>query len=219
MGTGKSVLSSSAIEYFRNSHADCVEDGGFAFFYCNRQEDDRKTAESILRCYLRQLRTTYRSQDDIRSDLRNALADAKRDSRSLDPATCLNQILASINLFPHTTIALDGLDECSTKDRETLLDGLDKLMKEATKPLKIYVASRTNVDITKWFEARRHVGVSTLHNNLQDIETYVTQKVDGHKDWHDKDIFEILPETKKKIVRTLSGEVDSKGAKSKGPPM
>ncbi|KAI9708517.1 MAG: hypothetical protein M1820_003979 [Bogoriella megaspora] len=153
VGTGKSVLSSSVIDYLHQFCADSIEDGGFAFFYCDRQIPDRREASSILRSYVRQLSTTYRSQDHFRQELETACLDAKRKSGHLDAQECLKQIVSSVNLYPCTVLVLDGLDECSEADRTSLLNFVEDLFAQTTKPLKIYIASRPNVDIERQIEA------------------------------------------------------------------
>ena len=52
VGTGKSVLSSSVIDRLGQFCTNSIEDGGFAFFYCDRQIEDGREASSILRSYV-----------------------------------------------------------------------------------------------------------------------------------------------------------------------
>jgi hypothetical protein len=206
VGTGKSVLSSNVVDYLQKVYATSIEDGGLAFFYCNRQIEDRKTSTLILRTLVRQLCTTYRSEDDIRPELRAACIERKKKAGHLDAKACEAQILASIDLYPRTVIVLDGLDECSENDRKVLLATISNLVSNSNKAFKIYIASRPTVDIEKAIHKLPHIEISSEWNTQRDIKTYVEQAIDGHENWNDEDIFQISPDTKKLIVDTLSGE-------------
>ena len=167
VGTGKSVLSSSVIDRLLQFCKNSIEDGGFAFFYCNRQIPDRRESSSILRSYVRQLSATYRSQDEFRQELQTACLDAKSTSSHLGDEECLKQIVNSVNLYPWTVIVLDGLDECNEKHRKTLLEAVEDLFAQATKPLKIYIASRPTVDIEKQTNAVPYVEIKNIPNTFK----------------------------------------------------
>lgn len=218
MGTGKSVLSSSVIDHIRKSYSGSIEDGGFAFFYCNRQFQDHREASSILQSYVRQLSTTLRSQDDIKEDLQTKCTAAKREGSHLDEETCVEQLLDCANLYPQTTIVLDGLDECDEKNRKVLLAAVHKLLDESLNPLKIFIASRPTRDIERQISKEKSFRVDTL-DNVKDIEIYVRQAVDEYEDWNDPEVFQVSPDTKKLIIKRLIGNTDDSNDKSRSPPM
>jgi ankyrin repeat domain-containing protein 50 len=66
-GAGKTFLTSRVIDHLLEIST--LE--GFAFFYCNQIEEDRRKPLSVLQSYVRQLSTTIRNPRNIRKRLRD----------------------------------------------------------------------------------------------------------------------------------------------------
>jgi hypothetical protein len=198
VGTGKSFLSSSVIDYFLENFEKSSEDGGFAYFYCNLQDPDHKEALHILRSCVRQLSTTIRSQNEMRKELLNSCNETRqKGGKGLDKQACVKYIQESVNLYPRTVIVLDGLDECEEPQREMLLESLESIL--AVGKVKVFIASRPTQDLEcrmNLFDQKRVFRVDTS-DNLEDIKTYVTQTIKNPgRNWID------VPQKTRQLVKT-----------------
>jgi hypothetical protein len=186
------------IDYFLEDFTNSSEDGGFAYFYCNLQVPDHKETLQILRSYVRQLSTTFRSESRMREELLGLCNKTKRGGgQGLDQKTCAEQIKDSVSLYPRAVIVLDGLDECEEDQRKMLLDVLDGILAQAK--VKVFIASRPIQDLERYLaclDQGRAFQVDAM-DNLDDIKTYVTQKIQnpGTK-WND------VPHETRDLVKT-----------------
>ncbi|RAK82850.1 hypothetical protein BO79DRAFT_260794 [Aspergillus costaricaensis CBS 115574] len=106
-------LQGSLIDLYQSMLSDPPKDEGFAFFYCNRNEEDRGKALSVFRSYVRQLSTTPASPEPIQTELKEACSKARESGSKLSFETCKELIAESLKVYPKTTLVIDALDECS----------------------------------------------------------------------------------------------------------
>ena len=122
----------------------------------------------VLRSFVRQLLCVANDLDNVQTEVIEQCAWAKRDGLSgLSYETCKDLILKSINLYPKTTLVLDAFDE-SDKSTNNLVDTLIELIERSTRPVKIFISSRTGRGVTKSFEKMPTIIVN-VEKNL-DIE-------------------------------------------------
>jgi len=95
---------------------------------------------------------------------------------------CKKYILQFINKYPKTTIILDGLDECEEKERKDLMDILDGLLADASKPVKMFISSRPNDDIKRIFKDRANIEIQATDNE-EDIAKFVRKQIAKHDPW------------------------------------
>lgn len=137
-GCGKTVVSSRVVDDLRLArHSDF---DALAFFYCNRNQSDRQDPTSILRSLIRQLSMT--DGRTILKPIKEIYHEFRYNARELRLHDCAEVLLALANTYPHTSLVLDGLDECREEERDQLMDILDMIKQRSFNPVKIFIASR-----------------------------------------------------------------------------
>jgi len=81
-----------------------------------------------------------------------------------------------VEYFQHPVVVLDALDECTEEVRGHLLRGLLSVIRKAKCPLKVFIASRHNLDIETRLRDFPHVCIEA-RDNAEDIENYVQQEL------------------------------------------
>ncbi|RPB27794.1 hypothetical protein L211DRAFT_762959, partial [Terfezia boudieri ATCC MYA-4762] len=175
---GKTKLVSSAIEHLGRPTGR-VQFDKVAFFYCKRDEADRRDREKVLRFLIKQLACPPTPSDSIETASHaricaDALEAYNRAQKDPSPHCQLN-FEASLNLFglliecfKHPAVLLDALDECSEEVRGQLLRGLLSVIKKAKRPFKVLISSRHNLDIENYLRDLPHVCIEA-RDNAQDI--------------------------------------------------
>ncbi|RWA13342.1 hypothetical protein EKO27_g1765 [Xylaria grammica] len=110
-GAGKTFLASKVIDHRQALLESSPNPEGFAFFYCDRNEEQRRKPLSILQSYVRQLSTTVKNPECIRKQLEDLCRSARANASDLGFDNCRQQLLESVNLYTQTTLVLDALDE------------------------------------------------------------------------------------------------------------
>ena len=176
-GTGKSFLTSKVIDYFKEQLNATSSNQGFAYFYCKRDEQDRNTPAGILRCILRQLVTTPWAPERMHPNIQQLWKESKNCGLDfLDLSTYQKNILHLLDFYPTTTLIIDALDECEAQSISTILDSLKTLVTQSTNPVKIFVSSRPEVGILKYFKQWPNVVIKATDNS-DDIKTFVQKKL------------------------------------------
>jgi hypothetical protein len=170
---------------------------GFAFFYCNRGEEDRRDPLSVLRIFVRQLSTVAYSPGKMRGKLRSLRRETMLKGSDLSFEACREQLLESVNLYPKTTLVLDALDECNPESRRHLVDAIELLLQQSCRPLKVFISSRPDRDIRDRFLPRPNIEIQAIDNQV-DIEKFVKEEIARHQRWK-----EITPSLKDDIVNTI----------------
>ncbi|RPB06631.1 hypothetical protein P167DRAFT_580246 [Morchella conica CCBAS932] len=184
-GAGKTKLTSRVIDVHLEELQSRIHSEGFAYFYCNHKEQDRREPASIFRALLKQLSIHPRSsalyvpiieEYDLRRRDGFASGDLLLDQ-------CKALIIQLLNLIPKTTIIIDGLDECDLKSlndvctRDDLLDALQELVHVPVKGVvKVFVSSREDHDIMKAFGRVPNLRIR-LTDNAKEIGLFVDLEV------------------------------------------
>jgi hypothetical protein len=155
---------------------------GFAFFYCNRNEESRREPLSILRSYVRQLSTNASNPGDIQKKLRAMYIKSRLEGTDPGFKMCKQQLLDSINLYPKTTLVLDALDECEPSSRGKFVELVEFLLSKSERPLKIFISSRPDGDIRDRFLSRPNIEIQAT-DNQGDIERFVKEEIVKHRRW------------------------------------
>lgn len=119
---------------------------GFAYFYCDRNECERRDPDFILRAILKQLSNRVHTCSIHKSIIyRYKLREDNASLGSLCRLTlqeCKELIIELLSVYPHSTIIIDGLDECDPQKRDMLLDLLQEIVMLAHNVVKIFLTSR-----------------------------------------------------------------------------
>ncbi|KAH8653732.1 ankyrin repeat-containing domain protein [Xylariales sp. PMI_506] len=196
-GTGKTFLTSKVIDHVQNQLANSQMPEGFAFFYCNRNEEIRREPLSVLQSYVRQLASAMNHPGQIRKRLRDVCNEKKAKGSLLSFQTCKEELVDCINLYSRTTLVLDALDECEPRSRSKLIAMLEDLLSQSRKTLRVFISSRPERDIRKCFMTYPTIEIEATDNE-EDIRKFVDGEVAKHGDWD-----EMSPALKKEIAESL----------------
>jgi ankyrin repeat domain-containing protein 50 len=196
-GTGKTYLTSRAIDEIRDALKSNPNHEGLAFFYCNRNETERQKPLSVLRSFVRQLSTIANNEDSMQKSLRQLHIQTRLKASELSVDDCKDLLLKFINLYPKTTLVLDALDECDKHTRGVLIETFDHFLDHASKPVKIFISSRPDGDIKERLKSRANIEIQATDNH-DDIATFVESEITKHRRWK-----KISPGLQEEIVETL----------------
>jgi ankyrin repeat domain-containing protein 50 len=170
---------------------------GFAYFYCNRHEEDRRQSLSILRSYVRQLSAPRTSPGHIQKSLRDLCQEARLKGSNLSSDVCDDQLLESVNAYTSTTIILDALDECDDRSRTRILTTIDNLLSKSMRPVRVLISSRPDNDIYANLSSQPSIEVQDAENK-GDIEKFIRCEISKPRRYGT-----ISPPLRESIVRTL----------------
>ncbi|OQD98394.1 hypothetical protein PENSOL_c009G01438 [Penicillium solitum] len=196
MGAGKTYLTSKVIDYIQGLLKSSSPDTGFAYFYCNRNEEERRDPLSILQSCVRQLSTAVGSTGHIRKSLQVVSDEARRQGSHFGLEAYKTQLLESVNGYSQTSIIIDALDECYEHSRWQLIDVIRELVSKSDRPLKVFISSRPDEYIKTQFSGKS-IEIHAI-NNQDDIEKFVNAEIE--KPRHCGPISQSL---RSDIVRTL----------------
>jgi len=176
-GSGKSMLTCSFIERFREMTNLPDHSPLFAYFYCywDTQETERADPEQVLRSILEQLSST-----DMDAPIRQPVVDAyrqrEREARGRRPEKlaleeCTEVILELVEENP-AIIVIDALDECDPVRRQDLVLALRRIISESASVIKIFISSRDDEDIVQWMSMASEVYIRA-DDNTRDIEAFI----------------------------------------------
>lgn len=182
VGMGKSFLASAVIDRFLASHAasrapDWRKIQGFAYFYCERGNDDLSEHIAVLRSYVRQLSTTPHYPNSMQKKLLEIYRESRKNGVKLGIQTCKDQLYESANLYSATTLVLDGLDECNPEERWKLIDILVELVNRAKNPVKLFISSRREQDIVNRLPVGNVIEIDAP-DNQEDIQSLLSKRLE-----------------------------------------
>lgn len=181
MGAGKSYLASRVIDRYRvdpglSGDRERKCDEGFAFFYCNQEDPALQEPQSILRSYVRQLATLPRYPQKVQTRVLEHYRVAHKLGKALSLDDCKQALSELLDVYPRTILVLDALDECDKWSRDSLIRILATLVKEANRPVKLFVSSRKEGDIEKLLPWKSLIEITPEHSGA-DIEKYIDEEV------------------------------------------
>ncbi|OPB44939.1 ankyrin repeat protein [Trichoderma guizhouense] len=175
VGTGKTFLTSKAVDYVKQALNASQHDEGFAYFYCNRGTS-MQDPMVVLRSFVRQLAgKAFDEPDLIQRSLVHKCEIAKREGRDLGYKDCKDLIMESLNLYSKTTIILDALDE-SDITTHNLCTILIDMMEQSRRPVKLFISTRSDRKYIKAFQDRRIITLDAS-NQQDDIERFLEEKL------------------------------------------
>lgn len=205
-GAGKTKLVSTVVDDMLCILNSKPNSEAVAYFYCDRNQSGRRSTKSILNSVVRQL-STFKDGDVIQPPLmqlykeREKSAFASGGLKIEESRSLLRQLT---ELYLHTTIVIDALDECERDSRPKLVEALDFVVQESPNPVKVLISSRQDEDIRHRFEGGPNVGIKAT-DNKDDIAKFVTSKIQNWPaHWSDK----IPPPLKEEVCKTLVEKSD-----------
>ncbi|KAH7015814.1 hypothetical protein EDB80DRAFT_345573 [Ilyonectria destructans] len=193
-GTGKTFLTSRVVGRIEGLAHD---QEGFAYFYCNRNEEERRQPLSIFQSYVRQLSAPRGRPGHMRTRLAKLCRETRQRGSVLTFSLCEDELLESINGYSKTTLILDALDECEQESRWDLVSAMERLMSKAEKPLKIFIAGRPDAETRDLCTSQPNIEIQA-RDNQADIEKFVIEEI--NKGGRQR---RISPRLREKIVNVI----------------
>lgn len=146
------------------------------FFYCSRNpaEPMRSSPKAILASIVRQLS----SLEPGFPLLDPVVTSYKKEETKAFPSGALRieescaLILQLVEHYPLTTIIIDALDECDPEKRADLLENLEKLLRDSSNLIKVFISSRDDQDIVWHLQEYPQLEIAS-NKNRNDIEAFV----------------------------------------------
>jgi hypothetical protein len=166
-------VSSVVDHHLQDGH---TQKSALAYFYCDRNRPDTRSAESVLNCITRQLATPTVGGPILFPAVKMHREHKKKAFASGSPTfEQSSSILVDIlRCYQSSIIIIDALDECD-QTRGKLISTLCQIINQATK-VKIFISSRRDADITNQLRLIPNISVEAT-NNREDITSFVTQNI------------------------------------------
>lgn len=167
------------------------------FFYCDRNEEQRRKPLSILQSLVRKLSTTIKDTECIRKQLQDLCRERRRNGSDLSFDDCREQLLESVNLYTHTTLVIDAFDECEETSRGKILRTIEDLLSRPENHLRVLISSRPDHDLRNWFLHKPSIEIKAT-DNQEDIQKFIQEEITKHTNWGT-----MSPDLREKIVEVL----------------
>ena len=145
-----------------------------AGLYCDYLAQEQQSSTNMLGAILKQLL----ERDGIPESLRQAFHMEKRGfgGRALQLLGLVKILKTTIASLPEVFICVDGLDECLPKNRQELLDSLQKLV-QASPTTRVFLSGRRHIwsEIRKVFTEAIMIPVAPT---IGDIEKYLKMRLE-----------------------------------------
>ncbi|RMZ87273.1 hypothetical protein DV736_g5503, partial [Chaetothyriales sp. CBS 134916] len=179
-GAGKTKLSTKVVgDILGHATDDNNDNDAFAFFSCDRTRTGHQDPVMVLRNLVRQL-STPRDEATVIACVEAKYMQRKRTGFASDLLTseeCQDLLVRLIDDYAQCRIVLDGLDECDIDTRYVLMDTIDLIVANSAQPVKIYLASRQDLDLRERYLTGSHLEVTT-NDNQADMEKCVLKQQD-----------------------------------------
>jgi len=171
-----SIVIEDALEGFRAGHNPQP-----VFFYSsrNKAEPGRSDPKAILASLARQLSSLQPGKPLLQPtiDLYKKKEAEGFASGSLRIEESCALIIQLIEQYPLTTIVIDALDECDPEKRCHLLKSLEKILRESSGLVKMFVSSRDDHDIVLRLQRYPNLEIKSDRNG-NDIAAFVKDQTE-----------------------------------------
>ncbi|KAF4999983.1 hypothetical protein FDECE_11331 [Fusarium decemcellulare] len=177
-GSGKTFVISKVIDHILSQ---AKPDEAVAYFYCNREESDRRNPAHIFPCLVRQLSSSRGECGSIHRVVKDRASQLVEGSSAFTVRQSIDLINDIIGDYSSTTIIIDALDECERERLQLMMSSLDRLMAQRNR-LKVFISSRRDDDIRLHFQSRPVIEM-TATDSQDDIVHFVDSKLHQNPHW------------------------------------
>jgi hypothetical protein len=173
-GSGKSIVTTRVVDTLVSDPQVPV-----AYFYCDYGESASLEALQILGSFVKQLLYRFEIPSVIEDLMEQAYTYDGADERKPNIDEVERILRTTLELFSGRTIyfVLDGLDECPLKERSKILPIMRNVVDFNDPVVKIYVATREEVDIMQQLKDFPSICISDCRNT-SDITCFVKDTVE-----------------------------------------
>jgi Cdc6-like AAA superfamily ATPase len=200
-GCGKTVLSSTIIEHLESV---TTPDQILLYFYFTFNDTNKQTLENMLRSLVNQL---YQRLPGTREPLEQLWESNRENKQQLSKTSLRDVLLAMLNKANDVSIALDALDESTT--RGDVLSWLLSILEAEFRACRILVTSRREQDIEsalqRWMRPEDTISIQQA-DVKEDIRVYVGHSVRNSEElarWHTRP--EVQDEIETELVEKADG--------------
>jgi hypothetical protein len=171
-GSGKTILTSSIIDYFMSGPAS--DESILAYFYCDASDSESQRLVTVLGALLCQICTQLAKIPDC---IETAFHEATSMSgQQLKPAVeqLQSMIVVALSYCRNPIIVVDGLDEAF--EREDLCELLVSLAGQKSSLVRLLVTSRPEPDIRRHFEDMNIISAQCEAAD-NDIDHYIVDRI------------------------------------------
>ena len=211
VGTGKTKLTSLVVEELQRDLDMETDAESLAYFYMDRTQPF--TPLAILRSFVRQLATIH-DRDRVQPALedvhfhrhkRYKWGDGHPELTRRECETLLSQLT---NIYRHTVLVIDAVDECDSDVREVLAKVVGKVLHQPANPVKIFISSGEDERIQSYFnkgsDAVPTLNIATTDNDA-DIAKFVQKGADGlEEQWEQRGKVPMPSDLRRVICETLA---------------
>jgi hypothetical protein len=156
-----------------------------AYFYCNRNEEQRRDPTMIMQAILKQLSLLLSESHDFRETYGlprpvvtkyNERIKEDFSSGALRLQECKELILSLLDMNPQTTIVIDALDECDPTKRGQFMEVLKTIIISSKTLVKIFISSRGDGDIVLRLDEVPNLYIKASDNKA-DIERFIRREI------------------------------------------
>jgi DNA polymerase III delta prime subunit len=181
-GTGKSTMAITLAEELPKKIFLSVNSGTLAYFFCDSNFEERKTATAILRGLLYQL---IKQNPRLLQFLQLRYEERKETLfKSFDALWALFIDIAKDKATGKKYFIIDALDECDQESREIFLKQLNQTFLHHNLDLSnlhMLITSRPYPEIVEELGVFNNKELSSFDKSTQDIEMFIQQKVADFK--------------------------------------
>lgn len=148
------------------------------YFYCNRNESQRQNPTAIMCAIVKQMSVVW-PEAGLPKPVVAAYNERAKGGMAAGPLVfqeCFDLLISLLDLYPRTTIVIDGLDESDPMERWRLLEALTAIMHTSTNSVKIFISSRDDTDIRFKLEQVPNLYIDA-HDNREDIERFIKREI------------------------------------------
>ena len=150
----------------------------YFYFSRNSAEPARSDPEAILASLARQLSCLEPGESLLQPSIdlyrKRELEGFASGLLRLEETCAL--LMQLVEKYPQVTIVLDALDECDSKKWRDMLKALDRILKESSNLVKIFVSSRNDQDIVLRLRDYPNLEIDS-NRNSGDIDVFVKTRV------------------------------------------
>lgn len=145
------------------------------YFYCNRDEPQRRDPTAIMQALLKQMSTVFSGLPKPVVEVYDNRLKVGLASGSLSFKESHSLLVSLLEIFPQTTIIIDALDESDPVERWQLLETLAAIT-HSTSLVKIFISSRDDVDIKLTLEKVPNLYIDAQDNG-EDIKRFIHREM------------------------------------------
>ncbi|KAL2010057.1 hypothetical protein VTN00DRAFT_5864 [Thermoascus crustaceus] len=173
-GAGKTKLVSTGVDHLLQDEHASQRNSALAYFYCDCNRPDTRSAESIMNSIARQL-ATLMPGGPILPPVVELHREKQKNAFASGNPTFEESSKVLLDLLPNyrqAVIIVDALDECDSETRGRLITAfcqlVDPLHGFSSGNAKIFIFSRRDADITDKLQFTSNISIGAT-DNLQDI--------------------------------------------------